>query len=136
LNITDECVTRFTELKLSHTYRYVIFRVNESLTDVVVDTTGDHSSSFSEFVSALPSSDCRYAVFDFEYDVEGSTRSKIVFVLWSPDSSRIKAKMLYTTTKDALKKKLVGIGVDIQATDLSEIDVSTVLEKVKSLGIH
>lgn len=48
----------------------------------------------------------------------------------APDSARIKSKMLYASTKDALKKKLVGIGTEIQATDLSEIDYQTVFDKV------
>lgn len=26
--------------------------------------------------------DCRYAVFDFEYEAEGVTRNKILFVVW------------------------------------------------------
>jgi len=38
--------------------------------------------------------------------------------------------MLYASSKDAVRKKLVGVGVEIQATDLAEIDRGTVLEKV------
>jgi len=41
--------------------------------------------------------------------------------------------MLYTSSKDAIKKKLNLMGSDIQATDLAEIDYNTVLDKVKSL---
>jgi cofilin len=37
--------------------------------------------------------------------------------------------MLYTSSKADMKKKLVGIGTEIQATDMSEIDYQTVLEK-------
>lgn len=40
--------------------------------------------------------------------------------------------MLITSTKDAVKKKLVGVGKEIQATDASEIDRSCVEEQVKS----
>lgn len=39
--------------------------------------------------------------------------------------------MLYTSSKDTLKKKLNLMGGDIQATDAAEIDYNTVLEKVK-----
>lgn len=41
--------------------------------------------------------------------------------------------MLYASSKDALRKKLVGVGTEIQATDSSEISHETVLEKVKSI---
>lgn len=48
----------------------------------------------------------------------------------SPDSAKIKPKMLYASSKDALRKKLVGVASEIQCTDLSEIAYDTVLEKV------
>lgn len=35
--------------------------------------------------------------------------------------------MLVASSKDAFRKKLVGIGTEIQATDLSEIDHAVVL---------
>jgi hypothetical protein len=38
----------------------------------------------------------------------------------APDTSKIKQKMLYASSKDALRKKLVGIGSEIQGTDFSE----------------
>jgi cofilin len=91
--------------------------------------------AYEKFVAALPKDDCRYAVYDFEYEHEdGGKRSKILFVLWSPDTAKIKSKMLYTSSKDALRKKLVGIGTEIQATDAGEIDRQTVLEKVTRGG--
>lgn len=41
--------------------------------------------------------------------------------------------MLYASSKDAIRKKLVGIGVEVQATDASEISFEAVLEKVTSI---
>jgi cofilin len=38
--------------------------------------------------------------------------------------------MLYSSSKDALKKKLVGIAIEVQATDQSEIGFDSVKEKV------
>merc|ERR1711982_154109 len=68
----------------------------------------------------LPERDCRYAIFDYEFQVDGGQRNKITFILWAPDSAPIKAKMMYTSTKDSIKKKLVGIQVEVQATDAAE----------------
>lgn len=42
----------------------------------------------------------------------------------------MKQKMLYASSKDALRKALVGIATEIQGTDLSEVSYETVLEKV------
>lgn len=41
-------------------------------------------------------------------------------------------KMLYAASKDAVKKKLVGINHEIQATDHSELNKKDILEKIKS----
>jgi hypothetical protein len=39
----------------------------------------------------------------------------------SPDESRIKDKMLYASSKDSLRRALVGIASEIQGTDIDEI---------------
>ena len=129
--VTDDVVEAYQALKLGHTFRYVIFKLNDELTEVVVEKKAGPDASYNDFCAELPANDCRYAIFDFAYDHKGEgTRNKILFVVWAPDSAKIKAKMLYASTKDAVRKKLVGIGVEIQATDVDEIDHSTVLERV------
>ena len=132
VGIDDTAISTFNELKLGHTYRYIIFRVSDDNTKIIVDKTGAPTTSFAEFVNELPKEECRYAVFDLAYTSEdGSDRNKLVFVLWSPDSAKIKSKMLYTSSKLDLRRALVGIGVEFQATDLSEIEEDVVVEKVK-----
>ena len=39
----------------------------------------------------------------------------------SPDSAKIKNKMLAASSKDALRRSLVGIQVEVQASDHSEV---------------
>jgi len=46
----------------------------------------------------------------------------------SPEAAVIKQKMIYTSSKDYLKKALVGVGKEIQACDYGDLDWSTVLE--------
>eukprot|EP01086_Lenisia_limosa_P010135 TRINITY_DN34091_c0_g1_i1.p2 TRINITY_DN34091_c0_g1~~TRINITY_DN34091_c0_g1_i1.p2 ORF type:complete len:146 (-),score=60.19 TRINITY_DN34091_c0_g1_i1:86-502(-) len=129
--VSDECVTAFQELKLSHSLRYVVFKLNDDFSEVIVEKKGENRScEYSEFTDNLPEADCRYAIYDYEYDFEGGKRSKILFVVWAPDAAKIKSKMLYASTKDIIRKKFVGIGVEIQATDIAEIENSEVLEKV------
>lgn len=52
----------------------------------------------------------------------------ICFCLRSPDNATVKQKMLYTSSKDALKKSLRGIGKEVQATDDSELAWSVIME--------
>ena len=130
VGVSDEFITKYQELKLGKSLRYIVYKLNEDNTSVVVEKSAPASASYADFVKELPPNDCRYAVYDFEFNVEdGGKRNKIVFVLWAPDSSKIKPKMLYTSSKADLRKKLVGIATEIQATDASEIDYEAVLEK-------
>ena len=70
----------------------------------------------------LQPGECCYAVYDVEYSKgEEGKRNKICFFTWSPDDSKIKQKMLYASSKDALRKSLVGISAEIQGTDMSEV---------------
>ena len=56
----------------------------------------------------------------------------IVLCSRSPDDSKIKQKMVYSSSKDALRKALVGVQVDIQANDISDIEY----ESGESIGLY
>jgi cofilin len=43
----------------------------------------------------------------------------------SPDNAKIKQKMLYASSRDALKRALTGIAVEIQGSDYSEVSYET-----------
>jgi len=49
-----------------------------------------------------------------------------------PDTASVHMKMLYAASKDAVKKKLVGINHEIQATDHGELNKGEVTERLKS----
>ncbi|KAJ1819904.1 cofilin, partial [Coemansia sp. RSA 2599] len=85
---------------------------------------------FADFVSHLPENECRYAVFDGEFSKGEVTGNKIVFIAYSPDNSKIKQKMLYASTKDALTKKLPGIFKNIQINEFEELTLENIQEKV------
>jgi cofilin len=95
-----------------------------------VSKTSD-SSNYDDFLAELPPAECRYAIYDFEFQKgDEGKRNKICFFTWSPDESKVKQKMLYASSKEALRKALVGIATEIQGTDLSEVSYEAVLEKV------
>jgi len=74
----------------------------------------------------------RYAVYDFNYELASGegTRSKITFIAWSPDDAGIQPKMVYASSKDALKRALNGIATEFQANDEDDIEYQSVLSKV------
>merc|ERR1711924_43569 len=73
--------------------------------------------------AALPEDQPRYALVDIHYTTDdGRDQSKLTFVMWSPDDKcGVKDKMLYASSKDAIKKKFTGIMKELQANDMSDL---------------
>jgi len=92
----------------------------------------DTKGTYKDFTDSLPKDEPRYAVLDFEYNTDdGRPQSKLLFVLWSPDNSNVKKKMVYAASKDNIKRKLVGVAKELQANDASEVDEQEVLKLMK-----
>jgi len=120
----------FQLLKLGKKIKYIIFNLSKDNAEIVVEKTSS-SQSYEDFLSDLPEAECRWAVYDFEYErEEGGKRNKICFYSWSPDEAKIKQKMLFASSRDALRRSLVGIAAEIQGTDMSEVAHESVLDKV------
>jgi cofilin len=91
---------------------------------------------------------------DIEFNLDGSDkvyRSKITFIAWSPDdagiqvwiiccpcsqfhANEVEPKMVYASSKDALKRALNGIATEFQANDEEDIEYQSVLKKVSKGG--
>jgi len=73
-------------------------------------------------VEQLPADEPRYLVLDWEgVNKDECQVSKIFFVSWVPDTCKAKTKMLYASSKQALRNALDGVHLDHQATDYDEI---------------
>ncbi|CAM8888551.1 unnamed protein product [Rhodiola kirilowii] len=124
LDIAEHSKKTFLELQRKRSYRYVIFIIDEKKKELLVDKTGNPNESFDDFQASLPENDCRYAVYDYDFvTLENCQKSKIFFIAWSPDTSGVRAKMLYAASKEMIKSGLNGIHYEIQATDPTEMDL-------------
>ncbi|WEJ96953.1 cofilin [Yamadazyma tenuis] len=138
VSVTDEALSAFNDLKLGKKYKFIIFALNDKKTEIIVEETST-DKDYEVFLEKLPENASKYAIYDFEYEIGGGEgkRSKIVFYSWSPDTASIKDKMVYASSKDALRRSLNGVAADIQGTDFSEVSYATVLEKVsRGAGSH
>jgi len=132
VSVNDEVVAEYNNIKLGHKYRYIQMKISDDKKVIEMEKTVEQST-YEEFVGQLPDKICRYAIFDFEYDLADSgQRQQLVFVVWCPDTAPVHMKMLYAASKDAVKRKLVGINHEIQATEHSELNKGEVTEKLKS----
>merc|ERR1712000_585589 len=124
--------------KKNKSYRFVVFKIVDE-TFIDIEKLGDRDATYSDFLDHLTSvGDARYACFDFEYahQPEGTTDSipkqKLILMTWCPDTAKIKQKMLYSSSFDALKRKFKGVSKYIQATDMAEASYDAILEKFRS----
>merc|ERR1712113_104260 len=107
----------------------------ENKKTVVIEKEGPASETFENFTEALPKDAPRYALVDVEYKAEdGRDQTKLCFFMWSPDDKAgVKDKMLYASSKDAMKKKFPGIMKEVQSNDRGDLDFEKeILPKMRS----
>ncbi|XVE73882.1 hypothetical protein DITRI_Ditri11bG0154200 [Diplodiscus trichospermus] len=118
--VNDECKLKFLELNAKRNHRFIVFKIEENAQEVIVEKLGNPGETYGDFTKCLPANECRYAVFDYDFTTdENCQKSKIVFFAWSPDTSRVRSKMLYASSKDKCKRMLDGIQVEF-ASNRSE----------------
>ncbi|KAH7365526.1 hypothetical protein KP509_18G032900 [Ceratopteris richardii] len=127
--VDNDCKLKFLDLKSKRLYRYIIYKIDDKSQQIVVEKLGAPDETYDAFTGSLPEKDCRYAIYDYDFVTEENCqKSKIFFVAWSPDVSRVRTKMLYASSKDRFKREL-DVTYEVQATDSSEIEISNLKEK-------
>jgi len=138
--VHGECKTVFDEVKQKKMHRFVVFYIENENT-IKIDEIGGRDAEYDDYLAVLQrggDSECRYGLYDFEYShqCQGATdiskKKKLFLMLWCPDTAKIKKKMLYSSSFDALKKAFVGVAKFIQATDSAEASKENVEEKLRA----
>nr|GMD09799.1 subtilisin-like protease SBT1.6 [Ipomoea batatas] len=67
--VTDECKNSFMEMKWKKVHRYIVFKFEEEsgMLRLKVEKVGGGGESYEDLAASLPKDDCRYAVFDFDF---------------------------------------------------------------------
>ena len=81
--VHDDCKLKFLELKAKRNYRFIVFKIEEKIQQVTVEKLGEPQETYEDFTASLPTDECRYAVYDFDFTTkENVQKSKIFFVSW------------------------------------------------------
>jgi cofilin len=81
--VHDECKLKFLELKAKRNHRFIVFKIEEKIQQVVVEKVGNPDETYDDFTASMPADECRYAVFDFDFTTtENVQKSKIFFIAW------------------------------------------------------
>jgi len=146
VTVTQECIEAFNDLKLNKKIKYIIYKLSDDFKEIMVEETSNEGD-WDHFREKLVNSKStgkngkvgkgpRYAVYDFSYELTGGegSRSKITFIAWSPDDAHVQTKMVYASSKEALKRSLTGIAVELQANDEDDIEYQSIHNKVSKGG--
>eukprot|EP00439_Symbiodinium_sp_Y106_P079400 s935_g18.t1 len=131
--VNDGCVDLYNQIKMKKDHR---FRWQEACMDARVKNEIFSFVDSEDFVAKLPEGEPRYALVDYEYTSEdGRPQSKLCFVFWLLTTclprTTVKDRMVYASSKDALKKKFPGIMKEVQANDMGDLDVKEVDDLMK-----
>jgi len=134
----EECMKVFNELKLGKNLKWIIFKISDDWKEIVVDETStdpDYDVFREKLLGAKSTWNKkegiggRYAVYDFEYSLKDEgTRNKIGFISWVPDLAPLRVKMLYSSSKESLKKRLSGIHADIEAHGPEDLEYDDIVD--------
>jgi len=142
VQVSPECISKFNELKLGKSVKYIIYKLSDDYKEIVVEEASENPdwdvfreklvNAKSKGMGGKEVKGPRYAVYDFQYELASGEglRSKITFIAWSPDDAGIKPKMVYASSKDALKRALNGLATEFQANDEDDIEYASVLARV------
>lgn len=144
VKVDPGCKQAYDDMHQKHAHSFIIFRISDDDTTIIVEKKGDKGSPYADFVKEMKTlvgdgKQCRYAAVDVEVQVQrqgtdGSSRiSKVVFVQYCPDEAPVRRRMLYASSVRALKATL---GLEslkqIQASELSDIDEKAVKSELMS----
>lgn len=143
VTVSEKAKVVYDEVKKDKKYRYIIYHIKDEKV-IEVESTGPRDAKYSDFLEELNKfkEQCRYCVFDFPVNVstEGSgdassmSVDRLVLMTWCPEESKIKQKMLYSSSYDALKRALVGVYKYVQACDFEEASEKAVADAFKKGG--
>ncbi|KAF2404623.1 hypothetical protein EJ06DRAFT_526705 [Trichodelitschia bisporula] len=142
VSVAPECVQAFNELKLGKNTKWIIYKISDDWKQIVVEETSTDPDYevFRQKLLDAKSKDRRgkegiggrYAVYDVQYELESGegTRNKITFISWCPDEAPQYPRMMYSSSKEAIKRSLNGLAADIQANDADDLEYDSIVSRV------
>ncbi|XP_005998155.1 cofilin-2 [Latimeria chalumnae] len=153
VTVAEEVVKVFNEMKVRKApvkgeepvkqKKIVFFRISDNLKDIIIDqervvlvedigvTVDD---PYLKLINLLPLKDCRYVLYDACFETNETKKEDLVFIYWAPEEAGLKSKLIYSSSKEALKKKFQGIKHEWQLNCFGDCkDRSCLAER---LGTH
>ncbi|TRY96138.1 hypothetical protein DNTS_015953, partial [Danionella cerebrum] len=119
-------------------FKLVIMRLSDDQKSIIVDLENslkvkdveNEANVFEKIINKLPNDDCRYALYDCKYENLNSLKEDLVFIFSAPEEAPLRNKMVYSSSKTALKLKLPGLKFEWQINDQSDKDALNLVAKL------
>ena len=59
ISLDDECIVEFSALRMKRTHRYLIMKVNDDKSKVIIEHVGARDATFADFKEQMPKDQCR-----------------------------------------------------------------------------
>uniref|UniRef100_A0A1I8B691 ADF-H domain-containing protein n=1 Tax=Meloidogyne hapla TaxID=6305 RepID=A0A1I8B691_MELHA len=122
VKVDSVCKQAYDDLHNKHLHSYLIFRISDDDTTIIVEKKGEKNAPYAEFVKEMKSlvgdgKQCRYAAVDVQVDVQ-----------------RQGAEGMSRISKVRALKATLGLEslLQIQASELSDIDEKVIKHEVMS----
>lgn len=131
VTLADNVVSAMNDVRMKRT-RYAILKIGEDGKQIQVAEVGPRETTYEQFCAKISPTEPCYAAYDYEYvDANGTSKAKVLTIQWVPDVAKPRAKMLYSSSRDALTSVTEGF-LSVQANDASELEPAELLRKIQS----
>ncbi|XP_062256679.1 non-muscle cofilin 1-like [Platichthys flesus] len=141
IKTSDEVTTIYNEMRLVKNdanqlerIRIVVFEIKDSQIQPTKtfrqkDLT-DVENVYKVFLEQMPSGECCYLLYDCHFETKDSPKEELVLVMWTPDTSKCKDKMVYASSKQYIRKAMPGIKHEMEFNDASDYEIETFADKL------
>ncbi|XP_076435139.1 uncharacterized protein LOC143274987 [Babylonia areolata] len=137
VKLGEKCFEIFNKVKMNskgHKRRFVVYKITDDLTEIIEDECikcEDNHPQFWELIQRLPDKDARYIVYDYPFKAKsGADTSKLIQLMWCPEHTPVKHKMVYAASKEVVKKMINEEVPYFQVDCLDDICEADILSKV------
>ncbi|XP_034464685.1 non-muscle cofilin 1-like [Hippoglossus hippoglossus] len=132
---SDEVMVLYNEMRLvkndsnqQERIRLVVFEVKGSFIEPTTvlrqKDLNDEENVYKVFLAQMPKDKCRYLLYDCHYTTQDSPKEELVLVMWTPDTSTCKDKMIYASSKQYIKHAIGGAKHTMEFNDNSDYEIS------------
>ncbi|KAF3830795.1 hypothetical protein GH733_002033 [Mirounga leonina] len=131
--VSDGVIQVFSDVKMlkSSTPEEVLFCLSEDKKNIILEEGKEILTTPRHLRQDAARQGLPLFLYDPTYETEESKEEDLVFIFWALESAALKSKMIYASSKDAIKKKLTGTKHELQANCYEEVkDGCTLAEKL------